>query len=226
MGLQGVELEFRPDIAIVDADVGVLINSANGGLIHGGGTAAEISIASGELTAKEVENFSRVVEQMPGSLGGVYQEFFLTGLLRQTKVQLECALAIMAGDGEPLPQGQALLTGSGYLATRGLAAAVVHAVGMTFDFSSSARDETGRPPVIPATEEFITAAIRHGLELVHEGGYGDTIAVPKMCVGRGGMATWEQSLRAVLAGIRAGVEEGVPLKRVVIIGEAVGDLVK
>lgn len=218
--LPGVEVEFRPDISIVQADVGVLFNSANGGLLHAGGTAAEISRASGELAREELAEFSWIVSQMPGDLGVVYREFDRAGtLLLPTKLQLESARLLLDNDGMPLSQGQAVLTTSGKIAEEGGAKWVVHAVGMTYDFASRWRDETGRPPLIVATPELVTAAIRQSLLVAQESGLGSSIAIPKMCVGRGGIPTWKESFQAIQAGIRAGIEDGVVLKRVVIIGE-------
>lgn len=212
----GVKIEFQPNL-LPYPDVDVLVNSANGGLIHGGGMAAEISRASGECFP---EYFDWLVKKMPGELGEMYRELReTTELLKPTYLQMG-SLLLISKFGGPLKQGQAVVAGSGEIGKypHWGPERVVHAVGMTYDFASPDRDEAGMPPVIPATEDIVTTAIEMTLATMKGIGW-QSLAVPQMCVGRGGLATWEQSLQAILKGIQLGIEDGAVLEKLVIIGE-------
>ena len=216
-----LDIEFKTG-PISEVDVDVIVNSTNGTMIHGSGTAEDISDASGRLTGEELEKYVSVVEQMPGVTGKVYREVW--GLTQEgkhhqpTKLQLESAEFFLANNGVPISQGQVALTSSGNLSTRGGAKWIVHAVGMTYDYEVKKRDEKGRPPVIPARPIDISEAVLNSLNLIKEKNLGTSVAIPIMAVRKGGIAP-EQSLQAIKSGLEEHLKESGNLQKVVIVGD-------
>lgn len=214
-----IELESGP---ITKVDVDVIINSANGTMIHGSGTAADISNASGKLTEKEMKEYSLVVKRIPGIAGKVYQEIWKLsqeGKYHQpTRLQLECAKFFLTNNGDPLAEGQIALTTSGDLEAKKGAKWIIHAVGMTYDYKAGIQPETGRPPIIPAKPAKIKKAILKSLNFLRDKNLGNSVAIPIMCTRKGGV-TPRESLQAIKEGIMEHLKEGTNLRRIVIVGD-------
>lgn len=219
--LPNVDVEFRVG-PITEADVDVIVNSANGTMIHGSGTAADINNASGKLTTEEMKEYALIVEKMPGTAGRVYREVWAltqAGKYRQPlRLQFECAKVFLTNNGVPLDRGQIALTSSGELATKGGAKWVVHAVCMTYDFESKEEGENGRPPIIPADSAIIELAISKSLDLIKEKNLGISVAIPIMSVRKGGVAP-EESLQGIRKGLEKHLEKGSGLEKIVIVGD-------
>ena len=215
-----LNVEFKTG-PITSADVDVIVNSANGTMVHGSGTAADISKASGELMTEELKEYASIVEQMPGIAGAVYREvwkFAQKGKYHQpTKLQLECAKFFSTNMGVPLGEGEIVLTSSGDLVARGVKW-IIHAIGMTYDYKAKERDEKGRPPIIPAKPEKIKEAVLRSLNLIRDKKLGTSVAIPIMSVRKGGV-TPEESLQAIKEGIEEHLAEQSCLEKVIIIGD-------
>lgn len=175
---------------ITDAGAKFLVNSSNGYLLHGSGTAEQIRKYLGNITdEKELQEYGKTVSKAKGVFANELH-FIHNVLNRKPSVfQLESIKYIIDRNSEPLERGDAALLFFNNLT-------VSNAVGMTYDWEFKERPL----PIVPATKESVKKSIQKSL-LFAEGSEYDKVAIPIIGARKGGLEK-EESAKATLSAIK------------------------
>lgn len=198
---------------LTSQNVDVLLNSANGYLLLGSGTAEQIREVGGYYspTDKGFKEYWDLVDEADPTLRRVL-DYIHSKRPKPSIVQKECLnYIIKKNNSEELRLGDAVLTTSGNLSkVPNRAKYVVHAVAMTYDWKIQPN-----PPIIPATFMSVRDSLIKSFDIASEIKC-ESLALPVMCTRKGGL-TKEESSWATLQALEKLNSKDASIKSVSIV---------
>lgn len=201
---------------IAEQPVNLIVNSANGFLLMGSGTAEQIREAGGHLkTCRQFEAYWSLIGKATGELKPVLDYINSDKNSKRpvpSMIQKECLqYVIIDNKSKEFKSGDAILTSSGNLwMVPGMPKYVVHAIGMTYDWKVQPN-----PPIIKATKDTVERALTKSFEIANALEC-VSVAVPVMCTRKGGLSM-EESTEATLKSLQVFDRSDSRVKEVIIV---------
>ncbi|MFH1471648.1 MAG: hypothetical protein ABIF85_02005 [Nanoarchaeota archaeon] len=176
------------NIAYVNADMHV--NSSNGFLLHGSGTAEQYADYSGSVVGDELQEFWNLVNIAKEPLKSPLDHMYRIRKREPTRFQYESLEdMVVSRDSRPLKRGDAVIP----ITINNLQ--ISNAVGMTYDWKKSP------PKLIPATKKTVQDSLEKSFGFAKKLGC-KSVAIPVMCTRKGGLSK-EESSEATLSAIES-----------------------
>ncbi len=170
---------------ITDAGAKFLINSSNGYLLHGSGTAKQIRNRLGKLVDEEsLQDYQNLLSRAEWPLKPALEYMHNVQKREPSVFQYESLKYIVRErKSKPVMRGDAaLLTFKDF--------AVSNAIGMTYDWEGNANQ--GSLPIIPATKDTVRFSLQKSLVFA-ENLKSSRVAMPIMCTRKGGLKKRESA---------------------------------